>query len=150
MNSDLNRRADSVIERYNAKRAEYGRNHPTSKEVVTHDLIFAEVPNLAAKIDRAIGEFNDRASEASLRVAVNIDDGPHISLTIFKIFTIGIFEPELMLTLSVDNDGCVVSFISNKRDTERLNRISIFDISEAQIFEMILALVERELDLERF
>jgi hypothetical protein len=150
MNTDLGKRADHIIERYNAKRTEYRKTHPPSREAAAHDLYLAEVPNLSAKIDRAISEFNDRASDTSLRVAVRVDGAPHFSLTIFKIGAVAIFDPKLELSLTVDYDGNVIGFISGKGDTDRLAKIGIVDLTEPQIFEMILELVDRELDVHQF
>jgi hypothetical protein len=150
MNTDLGKRADHIIERYNAKRTEYREAHPPSKEAAAHDLFLAEVPKLSAKINRAISEFNDRASDTSLRVSVLVDGAPHFSLAIFKIRAVGIFDPNLELSLTVDHDGNVIGFISGKGDTDRLAKVSIVDLTDPQIIEMILELVDRELDTHQF
>jgi hypothetical protein len=150
LSADLGGRADRAIERYTAKRAEYRRDRLAFKEAAAHDLLLAKVPSLAIKIGRAISEFNDRASDSSLRVAVTSDGAPHFALTIFKISAVGIFDPALELLLTVDHDGDVIGFISGKGDKDRLMKVAIADLSEAQIFEMILVLVERELDSNQF
>jgi hypothetical protein len=81
---------------------------------------------------------------------VTSDGAPHFALTIFKISAVGIFDPALELLLTVDHDGDVIGFISGKGDKDRLMKVAIADLSEAQIFEMILVLVERELDSNQF
>jgi hypothetical protein len=150
MNADLGKRAEHIIERYNAKRREYREEHPPSQEAAAHDLLLAEVPKLSAKIDRAISEFNDRASDTSLRVSVHVDGARHFSMTIFKISAVGIFDPNLELSLTVDHDGDVIGFISGKGDVDRLAKVPIVDLTEPQIFEMILEFIDRELDTHQF
>jgi hypothetical protein len=150
MTNDLGKRAEQIIERYKAKRSEYRKEHPPSKEAAALDLLLAEVPKLSAKIDRAISEFNDRASDTSLRVSLHVDGTPHFSLTIFKIRAVGIFDPNLELSLTVDHDGNVIGFISGNGDTDRLAKGPIGDLTDPLIFAMILELVERELNAHQF
>jgi hypothetical protein len=139
-------RADRIINLYKAKKAEYRDRHPASKEAVAHAQLLAEVPNLGEKIARAASEFNDRASEAGLRVSVEADNAPHFALAIFKVRASGLFEPAFELSLTVDHDGNVIGFITGQGNTDRLIREPILTLTSAQIFDMIIDVVEIEVD----
>ncbi len=147
---DIGQRVERVLERYNAKRSEFRREREKSKEATAHNKFLEEVPVLSAKIERAIADFNDMASDTTLRVTKYVDNAPHFSVIIYKISAVGIFDPDMELSLTVDHDGNVIGFICGGKDTHRLVKMPMFDLTEAKVFEMILELVERELDAHHF
>src|ERR1700709_465092 len=85
MAGDIGQRAERVLERYNAKRSEFKQEREKSKEAAAHNKFLEEVPALSAKIERAIADFNDRASETPLRVTKYVESAPHFSVMICKL-----------------------------------------------------------------
>jgi hypothetical protein len=144
MDTKLEMRVARVIARRLQVKASLGQDEPSAarRRASSHDQIVGAIPLLASNISNAVGDLNDRLSDAGIWVLMERAMSTPVTEARFAFRLVNADADEPQLDLSVDAEGTVRAVLVTKTTRSLVGSTTIFDADQSRLVSMLLTLLE--------
>ena len=151
MGQSTDERVTRLLQRYQQQKADSERSQsgtPQDEARRVLQRVIAALPGLHARIEDAVGAFNDGAADTDLSLRIERDPAPHFAVAVYRVTQSSVFPARITLTIAVDEGGLLTGFLSSPEGVRlrTLNQMPAAQATAADVTDMLLALVEAELD----